>query len=135
MRENLQTVDEQIANARVMSKRKDATALQWSKTLRDLVELRNVQLDKIKAHLLGRDETGAVVEPENFWDENPDVEFERLFKRQLGPWTIDDLKLECADCHEKSEDVSNRDLPDENRDLCEKCYSKRTSESTGDAGT
>jgi hypothetical protein len=57
MRENLETLDEQIANARVMSKRKgkDANALQWTKTLRDLVELRNETLEKIKGHVLGRD--------------------------------------------------------------------------------
>jgi len=124
MRENVLVLDEQIANA-----------LQWTKTLRDLIELRNVQLDKIKAHLLGRDETGAVIEPENYWDENQQVEFERYFKNQLSPWSLEDLKLECEGCHVKSEDVSNRYFShpyptlDENLDLCKKCYDKRTSKS------
>ena len=59
----LRFLDEQIATARKMSKPKGkadkALALQWAKTLRDLVELRNTTLGNIKMHLLGRDETGA----------------------------------------------------------------------------
>ena len=139
MRENVEVLDEQIANARVMSKKKDTNALQWAKTLRDLIELRSVQLDKIKGHLLGRDETGAVIEPENYWEDNQQIEFERYFKNQLSPWTLEDLKMECVDCHVKSEDVSNRyfshPYPEssENLDLCEKCYSKRITESTGES--
>ena len=115
MRENLETLDEQIENARVMSKKKgkDANPLQWTKTLRDLIELRSVQLDKIKAHLLGRDETGVVKEPEDCWDENPQVEYERYFKNQLLPWTMQDLKLKCKDCGVESEDVSNHYFPEE----------------------
>lgn len=38
-------------------------ALQWAKTLRDLVELHDTTLANIKVHLLGRDETGAANEP------------------------------------------------------------------------
>lgn len=36
--------------------------MQWAKTLRDLVELRNSTLANIKAHMLGRDETGVITE-------------------------------------------------------------------------
>ena len=139
MRENLETLDEQIVNARVMSKKKDTNALQWAKTLRDLIELRNATLDKIKAHILGRDETGAPNEPDAIYDYNDQVEFERLFKNQLTPWTLEDLKLECVDYHVKSEDVSNRYFShpypklSENLDLCEKCCGKRISKSTGES--
>jgi hypothetical protein len=126
----------------VTSKRKgkDANALQWAKTSRDLVELRNETLEKIKAHLLGRDETGAIIEPENYWDHNQQIEFERYFKDFLMcHWTPEDLKLECVDCHVKSEDVSNYELEhpypqvDEHLDLCEKCYQKRTTESRNES--
>ena len=102
----------------------------------DLIELRNVQLDKIKGHLLGRDETGAVTEPENYWDENQQVEFERYFKNQLAPWTLEDLKLECEDCHEESEDVTYYTYDGEINmyaDLCEKCHNKRISKPTGES--
>jgi hypothetical protein len=105
-----------------MSKKKDTTAVQWAKTLRDLLELRNATMDKIKAHLLGRDETGVVREPEDVWDRWPQVAFERYFKdKVLSPWTLDDLKLKCRDCGFESEDVYVRDAVD----LCDKCYAKR----------
>ena len=137
LRENLEVLDEQIVNARKMSKKKgkDANALQWTKTLRDLIELRNTTMEKIKGHLLGRDETGAINEPSSAWDDNDQIEFERYFKNQLSPWTKDDLKLECEDCGVESEEVSNRCFShpypeeDENLDLCGKCYEKRLKES------
>jgi len=139
-RGNLEVLDEQIENARAMSKAEKGTdsrtALQWTKTLRDLIELRNATMEKIKGHILGRDETGAINEPSNVWDHNDQVEFERHFKNQLSPWTEEDLKLECEDCGVESEEVSNRHFShpypeeDENLDLCEKCYNKKTSEST-----
>lgn len=124
-----------------MSKKKgkDANALQWAKTLRDLIELRNTTMEKIKGHILGRDETGAINEPTSVWDHNDQVEFERYLKNQLSLWTEDDLKLECEDCGVESEDVSNRHFShpypenDENLDLCEKCYNKRTNEPTGES--
>lgn len=135
LRENVEVLDEQIENARAMSKKKDATALQWAKTLRDLLELRTTTLSNIKAHLLGRDETGVVKDPEDCWDENPQVMYERYFKAHLSPWTVEDLKLECADCGVKSEDVSDHYVEGEgeHRDLCEKCYDKRPTESSGES--
>jgi hypothetical protein len=144
LRGNLEVLDEAIANARKMSKpaRKGAdkaAALQWAKTLRDLVELRSTTLDRIKGHLLGRNETGAIKEPENAWDKNPQIMFERYFKSQLSPWTEQDLKLECEDCGLESEDVFSRSFEKqvplgigdmmttetEHRDLCPNCYTKR----------
>ena len=65
-RESLELLDEQLRVARRMSKLKGkdkALALQWAKTLRDLVELRNTTLANIKVHLLGCDETGSPNEP------------------------------------------------------------------------
>jgi len=143
LRENVLVLDEQIAVARKMSKPKGkadkALALQWAKTLRDLVELRNTTLGNIKMHLLGRAETGAATEPPDAYSENTQVEFERYFRNQLSPWTQDDLKLECEDCGLKSEGVSNRHFshsypePDEDFDLCGKCYDKRATESSGES--
>ena len=138
LRENLKTLDEQIENARVMSKEKDATALQWAKTLRDLLELRNVTLDKIKGHLLGRDETGAVEEPLNFHssDNHPLTLFERQFSNFLSkPWTVHDLKAECSKCGTKNESTVTRTferfyttndwskyIQYDPQDLCDGCY-------------
>jgi hypothetical protein len=114
----------------------------WAKTLRDLVELRNTTLVNIKAHLLGRDETGAPNEPEDVYGENPQVEYERYFRNQLTPWTEQDLKLKCEDCGVESEDTTNRRFPhehsaDEYFDLCDKCFEKRTAkdESKDDGST
>jgi len=151
LRENLETLDEQIENARRNSKAKkkgDTQALQWAKTLRDLVELRNVTLEKIKAHLLGRDETGAVMEPRDYYDcdDNPEISFERDFDRLLSPWTRKDLKLKCKDCGVSSEQVSVRHFPGKYKDpyhieeitppknieLCQKCYEKRLSQESTD---
>jgi len=136
LRENLEVLDEAIANARKMSKPKGksekALALQYGKLVRDLVDQRNVTLTAIKAHLLGRDETGAVNEPQDSYRANEQIEFERYFHDMLSPWTEDHVKLECEDCGVKSEDVSNRHIshpypkPDEYYDLCKKCYDKRT---------
>ena len=138
LRENLEVLDEQISEARKMSKsgrrRKDPASLQWTKTLRDLVQLRNETLDKIKAHMLGRDETGVVMEPPDHYDGQPEISFERDFSKLLAPWSKADLKLECQDCKANSEAVSTRvfDHPhelDEYVDLCDKCYDKRLQES------
>ncbi len=139
LRENLETLDEQIVNARKMSKRKgkDSNALQWAKVLRDLVELRGTTLANIKAHLLGRDETGATNEPGDVYARNSQVEYERYFRSVLSPWTQQDLKLECKGCGLSSDQVRNRHFPGkyenyeevrsaENINLCDKCYEKRT---------
>jgi len=111
------------------------TALQWTKTVRDLVELRGTNLTNIKMHLLGRDETGAAKEPPGIYGHNDQIEFERYFKNQVSAWTQDDLKLQCEDCGIKSEAVSNRCFshpypkPDEYYDLCGKCFDKRVTKS------
>jgi hypothetical protein len=145
LRENLEVLDEAVANARKMSKpaRKGAdkaAALQWAKTLRDLVEVRNATLLNIKAHILGRDETGAVNDPANVYSRNGEVMFERNFRRLLQPWTLEDLKLKCEDCGVESEDVFSRSFEKqvplgigdmmttetEHHDLCSRCYEKRT---------
>jgi len=141
LRENLETLDEQIVNARKMSKKKgkDSNALQWAKTLRDLVELRNTTLANIKAHLLGRDETGATNEPDDVYVGNPQVEYERYFRKLLSPWTQQDLKLKCEDCGVESEDTTNRHFPREHAsddyfDLCDRCYEKRTAKEGDEPG-
>jgi len=141
LRENLETLDEQIVNARKMSKKKgkDSNALQWAKTLRDLVELRNTTLANIKAHLLGRNETGATNEPDDVYAGNPQVEYERYFRSLLSPWTQQDLKLKCEDCGVESEDTTNRHFPREDAsddyfDLCEKCYEKRVAKEGDEPG-
>jgi hypothetical protein len=140
LRENLETLDEQIVNARKMSKKrgKDSNALQWAKTLRDLVELRETTLANIKVHMLGRDETGAATEPADYYSGNSEVMFERDFKAVLKPWTQQDLKLECEDCGKESEEVSTRQFPreyqaDECFDLCDRCYEKRTAKDTDES--
>jgi hypothetical protein len=100
LRESLEPLDEQIENARVMSKSRKIgerqNALQWAKTLRDLIELRNVTLEKIKLHLLGRREIGVAREPDDCWDDNSAVEFERLFK--MKPLTVDSGRSETGMC-------------------------------------
>jgi hypothetical protein len=111
--------------------------LQWAKTLRDLVELRNTTLLNIKAHLLGRDETGATNEPDDVYARNAQVEYERYFRSLLTAWTREDLKLECEDCGVDSEDVSHHNfqeirdedwkivLKEEGADLCPQSVEKR----------
>jgi hypothetical protein len=144
LRENLETLDEQIGNARAMSKAEketdSRTALQWTKTVRDLVELRNTTLEKIKAHILGRDETGAVNEPSDSYDDNhQQVMFERYFHGLLTPWTVKDLEVKCEDCGTLNDEVCSHQIwgqPDPkyptlgirektNVDLCPGCYEKR----------
>lgn len=48
-----------------------------------------------KAHLLGRDETGAEIEPvdSDRYDGDLETMFEREFHRMLSPWTTDDVEL------------------------------------------
>lgn len=141
LRENLETLDEQIVNARKMSKRKgkDSNALQWAKVLRDLVELRDTTLANIKAHLLGRDETGATNEPDDVYAGNSQVEYERYFRSLLSPWTQQDLKLKCEDCGVESEEVYRRTFShpypqdDEHFYLCDKCLGKRTAKQTSES--
>ena len=114
LHENVELLAEQIRSARATSKKKgkDANALQRTKPLRDLIELRNLQLDKIKVHLLGRDETGAVTEPANEYDgNNPVVEFERYFHRLMTHWTLTDLTLKCDDCDFESKVTSKSCQP------------------------
>jgi len=138
LRENLEILDEQIENARAMSKEKGTGALQWAKTLRDLIQLRNETLDKIKAHLLGRDETGAVEEPMDTFedDTHPLTRFERKVHAYLAkPWTTDDLKTKCDKCGTETNSTLTRDFgryqigKDYNdyfeykrRDLCDACH-------------
>lgn len=139
LRETLETLDEQISQARDMSKSKEKTdkSLQWAKTLRDLIELRNQTLDRIKAHLLGRDETGTVREPLNFdsSDNHPLTLFERRIREYLAkPWTVDRLKIKCADCGVESDEIHSHAIyyngeygtrPTKLVDLCLGCYEKR----------
>jgi hypothetical protein len=136
LRENLETLDEQIVNARKMSKKKgkDSNALQWAKVLRDLVELRDTTLGNIKAHLLGRDETGATNEPDDVYVGHPQVEYERYFRSLLSPWTQQDLKLKCQDCDKESEEVSTHDFSGQPLDLCPRCYEKRTAKEGDEPG-
>jgi hypothetical protein len=140
MRKNIHRLDESIEDVRKVPKgEKPADRRARLKLLRDLVELQNETLVAVKGHLLGRDESGGMREPEDCWDENPQVEFERYFKSQLKPWTQDDLKLECEECGVKSEEVSNHTFthpyPQETEriDLCQECYDKRLNESTGES--
>ena len=129
LRENLEVLDQQIDHAREMAKAKDSTALQWAKTLRDLVELRNTTLEKIKGHLLGRGESGVVHEPDDYWDDNSQVMYERMFNSHMSPWTMEDLKLTCKDCGAKSEQVKchlfSRCGGCDRVNLCNACFEKR----------
>lgn len=76
------------------------------------------------------------LEPPEKWvdDANNQVEFERYFKNQLAPWTLDDLKVKCVDCGVESEEVRGRELEGWTGyfDLCGKCFDKRISKSTGE---
>jgi hypothetical protein len=149
LRENLEAVDEQIENARVMSGKKprkganSREALQWAKILRDLVEVRNQTLTEIKAHLLGRDQTGAITQPSDHYTGNPEIMFERDFQKFLNPWRQSDLNLECEDCGVENQEVETRRFNHTTKDelgfetteheyvdLCGKCYEKRLA-STG----
>ncbi|MGA2625457.1 MAG: hypothetical protein ABSF63_00160 [Candidatus Bathyarchaeia archaeon] len=142
LRENLETLDEQITLAQKNSKGNGG--LQWAKLTRDLIEQRNMTLDRIKAHFLGRTEVGNIKEPEDYYGNNPEVEFERKFRTFLAPWNRKDLNLQCDECRKESEDVTQHRLvvgkdqwgydQTEDFDLCPKCYDKRTIESTGEGG-
>jgi len=132
LRENLETLDDQITLAEKNSKGKGG--LQWAKLVRDLIEERNSTLDRIKAHLLGRTEVGSIKEPEDYYRGHTEVEFERTFHDFLSPWTMNDLKLRCSECQQESRDVIQRRLVvakdawgnDEIqlRDLCRNCFKK-----------
>jgi hypothetical protein len=136
-------LDETIEAARKNSQVKDDSrlALHWTKTLRDLVEVRNNTLLSIKAHILGRNETRAVVEPENYYDSDSEIMFERTFHTFLTPWTLEDLKLKCEDCGRENDEVSRHVFPehrDRNKyvngkrlDLCPECYDKRAARGSG----
>ena len=86
--------------------------------------------------MLGRDETGAVREPFIvYYGENQLIDFEREFQDQLSPL---DLKLKCEDCSVNSVEVCNRHFPhryeeDEDVTLCDECYQKRVTESSGES--
>jgi hypothetical protein len=117
------------------------------KLTRDLLELRNATLQEIKAHLLGRDVTGAVRQPQDVYHGNPEVMFERDFRKFLQPWRQLDLRLKCKDCGRVDETIETRSLDvvtdpsgipalfpqlrhtTEWVDLCPKCYRKRMAES------
>jgi len=139
LRENLESLDEAIADARTNAKKKgkDSNSLQWSNQLLNLIQERNATLLAVKTHLLGRDETGAPVDPGDHYDGNDDAAFfERDFKNfLLRPWTSNDLKLVCEDCGTRSENVwyytSDGDIQ-MYANLCGKCYNKRTTESNGE---
>lgn len=139
LRENLEILDEQIENAQAMSKEKGTGALQWAKTLRDLIQLRNETLDKIKSHLLGRDETGTVKEPLGFHSSqtHPLTLFERQVRNFLAtPWTVEGLKIKCEKCGVESETTQTRHyerytvskdysyIQRKPEDLCDPCYEK-----------
>jgi len=123
LRENLETLDSAIDDAKKMTK-KGAEGRARLKAIRDLVELRNMTLDRVKVHLLGRNQTGAPYEPEDLWSDNSEVMFERWFKSQMEPWTQRDLELTCKDCGKESEEVLARSDCD-HVDLCDGCYEKR----------
>ncbi len=129
-----------------MSKSKEKTdnSLQWAKTLRDLIHLRNETLDKNKSHLLGRDETGTVKEPLNFHssDNHPLTLFERQVHNYLSrPWTVEGLKIKCEKCEAESDSTRTRTferfyttsdyskyIQHKDRDLCGDCYEKTLQE-------
>jgi hypothetical protein len=138
-RRNIHALDESIEDVRKVPKgEKPVDKRARLKLLRDLVELQNSTLVAVKTHLLGRDETGAANEPPDHWEGNDQIEFERYFKNQLSPWTLQDLKLKCVDCGVKNEDVSERYIPEEQDehynvtkeservDLCPACLKKRS---------
>jgi Cdc6-like AAA superfamily ATPase len=132
LREHLEILDESITTARKLAKPKRGVssrdAIQALKILRALIEERNLVLDRIKAHLNGRDETGAIREPES------EVEFERTFRNMLRLWRVEDLRLECEECGRVSERVSSRTVrvgfdplggeQTEDQDLCDPCFRK-----------
>lgn len=143
LRQNLEILDEAIEKLQYNGKGKkgvdDRASLQWGKLLRDLLEQRNATLTEIKAHLLGRDETGAIRDPPNHCGASPQVMFERDFQTFLERWRGSALRLRCQDCGVESENVCPRpfekevSFPDTNLtttlteylNLCPKCHKKR----------
>ena len=144
LRQNLEILDEEIGKVQSMRKAKrgseDRAALQWAKLLRDLVEQRTSTLTEIKAHLLGRDQSGAVKDPPDHYVSHSQIVFERDFRNFLEPWKESDLRIRCESCGVRSEDVFSRAfsrqvpvLPNsavmipetEYLDLCPECYEKR----------
>lgn len=104
-----------------------------------LLELYDLQLETIKRHIYGSSAPGAGSEPGE--ETNGLIVFERDFQHLVQErWGPDDLKLECEDCGIISEDVYNRNFPgewvgneltdDEELELCDKCYEKRTDEAS-----
>jgi hypothetical protein len=83
-------------------------------------------MEKVKGHLLGRSEVGTIREPDDVYEGNPEVEFERAFQSLLTkPWSKKDLELECEDCGVESEEVQARVDNGNRPDLCNNCYAKR----------
>lgn len=142
--QNIRILDEAVGNAQRIARPKKKGVVpnvQALKILRDLIELRNATLLETKAHLLGRDQTGAIREPADYYKADAQVMYERDFQRFLEPWQKSDLKLECEDCGVENEEVESRPLtttvpskypnilPDEQEteyhNLCAKCYEKR----------
>lgn len=137
---NIQALDAGIESVRKPAKGEKASDKRARlKLLRDLIELQNASMAAVKVHILGRDETGSVNEPEDHYDEYAVWEFERNFKRFLEPWTQNDIEFECADCGVKSDQVIrytfSHPFPQDNEHfyLCDKCYEKRASKDTDES--
>ena len=133
-RRMLEVLEEAVENARKEAQAKkgrghdNESRLEWTKTLHRLLETYDLQLERIKHHLWGNPARGDIDEPGNC--DNGIVEFERSFQHcLLDPWTSSDLKLKCEDCGTLSEEVSTRTgryQDEKDRELCDKCYGKRT---------
>ena len=84
LRRNIYTLDESIETVRKAPKsEKSGEKRARLKLLRDMIELQNSSLIAVKSHLLGRSETGTPTEPEDFYQDNPEVE--RDFQEFLQP--------------------------------------------------
>ena len=131
LRENVEVLDSAIDDAKAMGK-KGAEGRARLKAIRDLVELRNSTLNQFKTHLLGRDETGAPNEPADYWEDNPELMFERQFDAVMRR---NGLELKCVDCGKESEEVETRlfSRPGgcDRVDLCESFFEKRNENETG----
>ena len=138
LRRNVEALDESIETTRrAPDGEKVAERRARLKLLRDLIELENATLTAVKTHLLGRDETGAPNEPNDTWDYNSQVMFERSFHYFLTPWTLDLLELKCEDCGIESENVGHHRFGEirdrlynvlsaqQDLNLCPECYEKR----------
>lgn len=102
-----------------------------------LLELYDLQLEAIKRHVYGSSAPGAGSEPGE--ERTGLIQFERDFQHLVQePWSPEDLKLECEDCGSTSVGVYTRNFPgewvdgeltdDEELELCDKCYEKRSSD-------